>query len=295
MSSIFENERVPVYEFTTQTNGKTGYSIVIADTRIAKVLISVEQGTSSDTLLIEPLKYYFRSIPEFIKNDLDKYYQKEPYPRTDVTTRKLTVTTYYAFLPTLWNQYEPYNWACPLCYGSFNSPAGCVPIAFAQIMAYHRKPSSLNWTSILSSPTVSTSSPNASAVASFIAEIGDKAQTDYDCFNGSGTLSTYLISTLSYFGYISDGYKTFSLSEVILSLSNSRPVFMGGFMGASNSYGHAWVCDGYKKNDYGGGDVYEYLSINWGEGPYSNGFYYLDNPISLNGFYYNLKIIPNIR
>jgi len=298
-SEAVEIESVPVYELITQSKGKTGYSIVIADSRIAKVLISVEQGSAADTLKIVPLREYFRAIPDMISNDLDSFYSKESQPgeRPAVTTRDFSVTTHYAFVPTLWHQWEPYNNACPPCYLGGNCPAGCVPIALAQIMAYHRKPASLNWTAILSSPKItSNSSPTViNQVATFIAEIGEKTHTVYECYFTT-TSSTYLITALSYFGYTSGGYIYYTLFDVITSLSNSRPVFMAGFNSNTSPTGHAWVCDGYKKHDYGGGDAYEYLNMNWGwEDASSNGFFIVNNPPSYNGFYYNLRIIPNIK
>jgi len=294
-SKSFENESIPVYEFTTITNGKIGYSIVIADIRIAKVLISVEQGSSADTLKIVPLRDYFRAIPEFIVNDLKVFYQKESQIKEteDITLRRLTVTTYYAFLPTLWGQGDPYNRNCPSC-GTYNTPAGCVAIATAQILAYHKKPSSMSWNSILANPviTASSSSTVINEVASLIYTIGIKVNMSYSCYGGSSAWSDNVPIALNYYGMQYDSYQGYSLTEIASSLCNSRPVYMRG----DGNYGsHAWVCDGYKQHDYGNGEIYNYLDMNWGEDGNSNGFYYADNPPSFNSFYSNLKIIPNIR
>jgi hypothetical protein len=65
----FESVSVPVYEFITQSDDRTGYSIVVADSRIAKVLISVEDGSPEDTLkevgYANSFFYFTPSSPSF--------------------------------------------------------------------------------------------------------------------------------------------------------------------------------------------------------------------------------------
>ena len=68
-------EAIPVYEFVTETNGKEGYSVVVGDKRVEKVLISVPQGSIADTAHIKPLKWYFEDIPLLIEQDLKQYYE----------------------------------------------------------------------------------------------------------------------------------------------------------------------------------------------------------------------------
>jgi hypothetical protein len=108
------------------------------------------------------------------------------------------------------------------------------------------------------------------------------------------TTETNIVKGLNYFSFVYSPMQAFSLPAIASSLSASRPVFMGG--GYSSVSGHAWVCDGYRKHDYGYGDVYEYLNLNWGEGyGTSNGFFYVDNTPSFNGCWFDLQIITDIR
>lgn len=54
-----------------------------------------------------------------------------------------TVTYTNRYVPTKWGQWHPYNYYCPKkTYGNGNCPTGCLPLAMAQIMAFHQFPSS---------------------------------------------------------------------------------------------------------------------------------------------------------
>ena len=76
-TNALSNDTIPIYEFVTEMNGKEGYSVIVGDKRIKKVLVSVPYGSIDDTLYIEPLKMYFRDLPLMIKQDLKYYYQGE--------------------------------------------------------------------------------------------------------------------------------------------------------------------------------------------------------------------------
>jgi hypothetical protein len=264
-------------------------------------LIYTEQGSLADTSFIEPLRLYVRTIPEFIASDLNRHYKGETKAVKPVTKANDFVT-YYCFLPTVWGQEYPYNSQCPVsdcspatCNG--RSPAGCVAIAIAQILAYHHKPSSLNWTSILSNQSLTANSPATaiSQVGTLIANIGTLANTGYGC-EASGASSLQAPAVLSYYGLTTDSYQSFSISVVANSLQNGYPVYMRG---VSDAGGHAWVCDGYKKHVYGPTDYYEYLDMNWGADGTSNGFYYTESQPSFNTgpytFNTNIMIVPNIH
>jgi hypothetical protein len=301
VSTETKSENVPVYKYTLQTDDKEGYALVVADSRIPKVLIYAEQGSLSDTSFIEPLRLYTRTIPEFIASDLDRLYKGETKAVRPVTKTE-SVVTYYCFLPTIWGQAYPYNSGCPVSTcspASFNGhyPAGCVAIAIAQILAYHQKPSSLSWSSILASTSLTANSPSTviNQVGTLIANIGTLVSMDYDC-DGSGANSANAYSAFLSYGLTSAVYQPFDISVVASSLQNGYPVYMRG---ESDSGGHAWICDAYRKHIYGGGDYYEYLNMNWGWSGSSNGFYYTESSPSFNTGSYTfnstLKIYPNIH
>jgi hypothetical protein len=301
ISTAMETENVPVFHYTLKTGDEEGYALVVADSRIPKVLAYVEKGSLSDTSFIEPLRLYVRTIPEFITSNLIDYY--EGYSQTAIpVTKAESYITYYCFLPTIWNQTYPYNFQCPTasCSSSYNGryPAGCVAIAIAQILAYYRVPSSLDWNSILASSTVtgSSSSTVINQVGALIANIGTLVYMNYGC-DVSVTSSSYAPAAFSSYGLATNGFIPFSISLVASSLQDGRPVYMRGEDASAG--GHAWVCDGYKRHVYSSTEYYEYLNMNWGWGGASNGFYYMYSPPSFNTGSYtftnNLRIIANIR
>ncbi|MDR0750233.1 MAG: C10 family peptidase [Tannerellaceae bacterium] len=296
-----ETENVPVFHYTLKTGDEEGYALVVADSRIPKVLAYVEKGSLADTSFIEPLRLYVRSIPEFITSNLIDYYKGNSQTAIPVTKAESYIT-YYCFLPTNWNQTYPYNSQCPVasCSSSYNGryPAGCLIVAVAQILAYYRVPSSLDWTSILASPMVtgSSSSTVINQVGNLIANIGTSLNTNYDCGGSSAYLSA-APSVFSSYGVITNGLISFSLPAIVSSLQNGRLVLIYGE--TTSGIGHAWVCDGYKRHVYSSTEYYDYLDMNWGWGGTSNGFYYMYSPPSFNAGSYtftnNLKIIANIR
>jgi len=95
------------------------------------------------------------------------------------------------------------------------------------------------------------------------------------------------------------GLVTFTLTEVVNSLSYSRPVYIRSNETSGGS-GHAWVIDGYRKHEYSSSEVYHYLNMNWGWDGSSNGFYLTSESspsYSAGGFnfYGNTRVICNIR
>lgn len=298
-----KTEYIPIYEYTTvNEKGDEGYSIVVADSRIQKVLVQVEKGTLADTAKILPLKWYINSIPNMVTADLQKYNEK--YADKPVT-RSLTsyVETAYCFISTAWGQYFPYY---TYCQNSQNvtCPAGCVPVAVAQIFAYHQIPASLNWSSILQYPNLSNDPiyTDWDEVATLIANLGTQMNINYTYNNSTIPDNSLIAATIRSYPMYCDNLYPFNLEEIISSLGNNRPVLLTGKEATDPNtgltYGHTWVCDGWKRHHYDP-DYYDYLDMNWGYDGYSNGFYYITSPMSfsVNGSTYiqNFKMITNIR
>ena len=296
-------ENIPVYEYTTvNENGEEGYSIVVGDKRIQKVLVQVEKGSIADTAYIEPLKWYINSIPDMVSADLKKYNEK--YAEEPVTRNMSSyVETHYCFLATAWHQYAPYN---SQCLDSLNNvqPAGCVPIAVAQILAYHHVPSNLNWSTILQYPNIlqDMNLSDWDEVANLIATLGAQMQISYGFPNSIVYNNGLIAPTIRSYSMYCDNLYPFNLEEIISSLGHSRPVLMMGYEATDTEtntmMGHTWVCDGWKRHHYDP-EYYDYLDMNWGLYGVSNGFYYIPSPLSftVNGSTYvqNFKMITNIR
>lgn len=73
----------------------------------------------------------------------------QPYNSLITTYNNYTTQTGPLLNDIQWNQNSPYNQYCPLGTGNFvtngHDPAGCVPVAMAQIMAYWQYPAAYSW------------------------------------------------------------------------------------------------------------------------------------------------------
>ena len=252
------------------------------------------------------------------------------------------------YISVRWGQDWPYNMQCPRINGQ-PTKAGCVATAIAQIMTYYKSPNvftatfqptdyvqTLEWNEILEheytedaeNETCSQCSPSSihNVIGSLIREIGEKVEMKYNISVSNADAGMFTRSALSYFGYTSGSYQTYSSAVVNNSIINQKLVFMRG--GISSDDGHAWVIDGYRHihalhrecikpinqllwtevrrwttDDY-------YHHINWGWDGDSNGYFLcnvfdvsnsheLDLGVGVSNSGYNftvdLKIIPNIQ
>lgn len=198
-------------------------------------------------------------------------------------------------LSTLWNQREPFNNLCP-DVGLFNrerAPAGCVPIAVGQIVAYHEYPNltcnniRIDYEEIKSIKDTNNFSSIGSAAAQLMAE--------YFIYNISGVgmcnviygkifnksfgfaLPTSARNCLELLGYKNVSLKwSYNESDVIKAIDNDCPVFISAIAGLVS--GHAWVIDGYIKRNYvsssGIVSKSQYLvHCNWGWNGQNNGYF----------------------
>lgn len=222
-----------------------------------------------------------------------------------------------AMLETKWHQNKPFNNLCPIRsqwgFGKMRpAPAGCVPIALAQIMAYHEFPKSF----------LAISEPNSNNEKKEYLEFDWKEvkkvcnyKEIYDCNDSTNNEKNFLAALLLKiigddvisiyrfawaFGLPSDakkflekvGYKNVELyrgkklmKEKILEMLKSRkPVFIAAVSDLWD--GHAWVIDGYQRyydrTDYYSKfdkiistsfDTKDYLHCNFGWGGQCDGYY----------------------
>lgn len=300
-------EIIPVYEYTTvNENGDEGYSIVVGDRRIQKVLVQVDKGSLADTTEIFPLKQYYRSIPNIIKSNLERYCNKKHEETLSTRSYEFNIESYGPLLNTKWTQHAPYNNSCPdyNCSTGENTLTGCTALAIGRLLAYFHRPSSMNWTSILQSPTlnINSSASDINAVASLLYYIGNNLlNANYGCFNTSVTESNFLTvpNVLSSYSLSNAGLQSFNLNSVINYVRDDRPVFLS--MEAQEGGFHDWICDGWKRHNYDVNDYYDYLYMSWGFA-YSEGYFYVDPSnvaFYVNGYHYYsnnyFRMIGNIH
>ncbi|MBB4037382.1 hypothetical protein GGR21_003299 [Dysgonomonas hofstadii] len=219
-------------------------------------------------------------------------------------------------LTTAWHQRDGFNNL--LQYGGCNTdktngryPAGCVAIAVAQVMRYHEFPTtSYFWIFMLDR----TGTDEASRLVS---DIGTALGTEYSCEKSNAETSKVPEILKNRFGYSSAVYDHFNVDIVTANLKQRRPVILSG---ARKEYalglpyrgdGHAWVCDGYKKNiqcEYdlngrfnGNYTMSTWLYMNWGwniDNTNYNGWYSWNSWDTNDGEYnfnYTKKMVYNIK
>ena len=195
---------------------------------------------------------------------------------------------------SLWDQGLFYNDSCPVVNGGEGGRAyaGCVPVALAQLMYFHRYPehgignhsytipvygvqsanfgdTRYNWNGMLAKPD--RSSPSLSQL---IYHCGVAVDAVYAA-SGTGAITESTVNALKqYFGYSEEAvfYQKINFQDSTWKLmlrSNlelKRPLIYKGTTGWA---GHAWVCDGFDGSDY--------FHFNWGWSGFANGYYYLNN------------------
>lgn len=204
------------------------------------------------------------------------------------------------FLPTIWGQAERYNdeLTSLQCENTLNGrpQTGCVATAMAQIMRYWQHPSTYSW-SIMPSYTnrYMSATTGTLEIAKLMKDIGSAVNMVYDCTQGSTSSLPYartaFVNTFSYsstasiINYNSSTIESYFIPQIQMNM----PILMSG-VDAIRGVGHAWVCDGYKRNVqtliHNPGTVYEYetfaisgfyLSLNWGWNGSSNGWFLYTN------------------
>lgn len=296
MQSVLPDTMLYVVNF----KDSKGYAIVAADTRLGGVIAIIEKGNYSPSDVIENdgLRFYMKMLCYYF----EKYIAAKEVPITRsmnaytewVVTEQVGPLTW-----TEWHQSDPYNRNCPTINGQ-KAPAGCVPIAIGQIMAYHHAPTSYNnnyylWDDFGNPLETPTTTAGCNSVASLIATLGSQTNVTYG-LDGSGTSFLNSLNGFEYMGYHYEYVNPYSLDLCWNEIDHSRPFF---FSGHDEESGHAWVVDGYmvkeRVNISNPNDVQyqDYIHCNWGWGGSSNGFY---RDIFITQYFYpiDIRIIYNI-
>ena len=197
-------------------------------------------------------------------------------------------------LATLWDQGSPYNNLCPVDGEGPGGHAltGCVATAMAQVMKYWNYPTTgqdshtythptygeqtvnfgsttYDWANMTNTYGGSSTAAEQLAVATLMYHCGVSVDMNYGA-SGSGAQSFNVQNALvNYFKYASsasyvsrDAYTDAQwIAFLKHELDESRPLF---YSGSNISSGHAFVCDGYRSDDY--------FHINWGWSGYDGAY-----------------------
>lgn len=277
--------------FYVYNRGTDAFVIISADDRMETVLGYSEDGA-----------FVTEDLPENIKEWLNHYVQAynridhaaEVIPVRQTSARAAFATQVSPLLGDIqYNQDEPYNNLCPL-YAGTRCVTGCGATAMAQILRYWQYPAvgtgikhyttashgidcnysfkrnPLDWDNILPSYNGGETTEQTDAVANLMLACGMASETDY-----STTVSityTHAIFTgfMDHLGFDRNMYLAARseytadewMSLIKTELNNKRPIY---YSGSSTGGGHAFVIDGYDREDK--------VHVNWGWGGFCNGYF----------------------
>lgn len=222
-------------------------------------------------------------------------------------------------LTTRWNQNKFYNTYCPWDeesgpYYDYRVPNGCVALATAQVMNYHRHPISGFGASAYLSPGYGMHSVNfghqtyhwdamcneplsyANEIAKLVYHVGVSIKMMYGSNGSSSNLSEVKKRLYENFHYDQSitTYERNSFPGELVSeyvdvlkteLDKLHPILYSGHPG-TGAAGHAYVVDGYDDNDR--------FHVNWGWGGSSNAYYAIDNFVAGDHYDVDANALVNV-
>ena len=289
-------QQEPYYVFNLEGGG---YVIVSGDDRTEEILGYSTTGTFDAANLPTNMRSFLQEYADAIQYIIDNDIKVDKSRRAIRRTPEMTAIE--PLLKTTWNQGAPYNALCPEANG-YRTFTGCVATAMAQILNYHQWPevttatipayltdtyeihmegiapeTAIDWELLQANYAESYhETPEEDAVAKLMLLCGTSVQMNYGLQQDGGSSATTddaCNAFIDYFDYEEqtiriinrNSYSYNDWQELIYNeLQAERPVL---YAGQSSGGGHAFVCDGYEKDDY--------YHINWGWGGLSDGFFKL--------------------
>jgi hypothetical protein len=334
-----------VYHVITYTDNK-GYKVVSADKRSFPLLVESDNGQFDTTVVaisiwMHDLESYIekQKIKKMNKGE-EKYlssvwkdFTESGDPTKEIKIKGKTTTNrllpgdgdggggsacqdqYWQnenFLNTTWAQWGGYNqFFAPDPCGVVNGycgrvPAGCGPVAIAQIMRRHQRPNGFNYGIMppaVNNPFNCNFNANENEMANLLKYASDRAgstpittRLPWSCSTSTSTFPWAIPSAFSDAGYSSGGTsQDYVLSNIVNDLFTGFPVIVSGTKGwvLNFSEWHIWVADGVRywvlsQDCISGGQVH----FNMGWGGNGNAWYF--SPYNM-GYDTQVKSITNIR
>ena len=285
------------------TSDSKGYVIVSA---LNEILAYSFTSSLSKEALPDPFAYWL----DLYNNQTDYLLEHPDQARKP----KKSQESVGPLLTSAWGQGCYYNEYCPADNAGpcQHVTAGCVAIAMAQIMYYHKYPEKGHGSTSYTKPPYGTLSAvfesttyqwedmvdilyeNNAAVAQLVYHCGVSVQTQYAPVESRASVEFALEAFRHYFTFPTatlskrDNYSDEDwLAKIRLDLDNLHPVL---YIGQSLSGTHAFVCDGYDENGL--------FHFNFGWNGDADGFFTLNDPSgfsNLQSIIYNLFPIDEIH
>lgn len=158
-----------------------------------------------------------------------------------------TIQKQEPMLQVAWHQYSPFNDSVQMI-NETRTPAGCVPVAVAQFLTYHKWPNSFsNHTWFWEEMVANTSHTD---IPILLRALGQDLRSKYR-ENFTSTSASAIDSFLNSQGFVAEMKKPFFSADVLLNeLQNKRPVFVWGENKKDTEGGsHVWIIDGFLKKE----------------------------------------------
>ena len=282
-------------------NGEEGFVVMAADDCVQPILGYSLTGKFVAEGMPENLIWWLQGYSDQIQDAINASLAADADVKTEwqnlksgLSTKMTSDVVVGPLLSTLWDQNYPYNYHCPAGTGGPGGHVytGCVATAMAQVLKYWNYPSTGNdsysythptygeqtanfgetiydWANMPS--TLSGSSPRIQidAVATLMYHCGVSVDMNYGTNTSSASSRKVRDAFINYFRfspstrYVSRDAYTDDLWIDLLKheLDESRPLF---YCGKNVNSGHAFVCDGYRSDDY--------FHFNWGWSGYDGSY-----------------------
>ena len=284
------------------------YFYVFNDTNQKRfVIVSADDATKSILAYSDESEFVSDNIPDNLKYWLDIYKSEIKYAKISGLKAPSINTIENEANPTVapllgglkWNQGSPYNLLCPPATGE-KALTGCVATAMAQIMWYHKWPTTgvgshtythatygalsadfgattYDWANMSEIYNTSSTTAQNNAVATLMYHCGVSVDMNFGLSAAGGSSASTRntgIALVNYFGYDPDiqyydrdNFTYTDWQQIIKTeLNAARPII---YSGRTDDSGHAFICDGYDSNNL--------FHINWGWGGQSNGYFELSS------------------
>ncbi len=287
--------------YVINAGNDNGYAIIAGDDRAPTVLGYSLSGTFSEDNMPDNMRWwlqeYGRQIQYIQERDLQPVAEASDAATTDHDAIDVMLTT-------KWNQYAPYNNACPLDNGT-PCVTGCTATAMAQVLYYQYQQhpneivkatqaeipayttsskkisvdsipqgSAIDWANMRPTYGNSATDDQKAAVANLMFYCGASIGMNYTSSSSGGSVLGAADALKKYFGFsencmrITRSIFSDSVWDDMLynELANNRVVLYAGY-NEDTSSGHAFVVNGYAGSGY--------YYINWGWGGHYDGKYLL--------------------
>ncbi len=295
-----KNNEPVLYIFELKNNG---YIITSTNINITPILAYSNQSNFNIKTIPPSVNFWLNRYKEqtehIAKNNIKSTTNTNLWNKwltNTITQKDISEILVEPLITSEWNQGVYYNAMCPTdALGpDGHCVTGCVATATAQLLYYHRFPTSGTGSYSYNCPNYGTISENFSTATYNYNEMADKLTNysysaalltyhlgvTFDMFygpEGSGVWNHSVANSLkTYFKYCAETEYVFRDSTslnwdslVLANLIAKKPIYYGGWEDSSYTSGHAFICDGYQGENY--------YHFNWGWGGYSDGWFYTNN------------------